>query len=340
LSFTGDPRVIEEGVVGRPATGWAGFSVSRIGSVAVQSGTTATVGNPRQPAWYDRSSKTIEPVGEPGIYLSVALSPDGKTVALERLNPQFATDIWLMDVNRGVPTRLTSHELWDQAPVWSPDGSEVLFFSNRAGPGDFYRKVPAGNEEVLVYKSDARKWPTSWSADGKLVMFEVRNANEWNLFAVSSSGKGEPVPFLTSRFNERQGTFSPDGQWVAYASDESGRYEIYIQSYPGAGSKVQVSAKGGSGPQWRHDGKELYFLQEGAITAADIAVEGGQIHLGDPHRVVDGLTFSQSSFGPNSNKEFDVARDGRRFFLLLLPKEKLSAPTTMILNWPAMAKKN
>jgi Tol biopolymer transport system component len=273
--------------------------------------------------------------------MSIGLSRDAKTILLEKTDLELgASDLWLMDIDRAVPTRWTSNPLWDQHPIWSADNSEAIFFSNRAGTGDLYRKRIGGGDETLFYKSDVRVWPTDWSDDGKLVMFEARDSNnQWDLLTVPSSGNGKPEPFVATRFNERQGTFSPDGKWVAYSSDESGRYEIYIESFPRGGAKAQVSTKGGSEPQWRQDGKEIYFLQEGKISAADVTVVGSRSIVSESHVLVDGVTVGQSVFNPNAATEYAASRDGKRFFLLLSPKESQSAPTTLILNWPAALKK-
>jgi serine/threonine protein kinase len=311
LSFTGEPAVIEQNVYAHKGTGWAGYTASQTGVVAVELGSSLAFLQ-RQLVWYDRSSKKLEPIAEPGAYATIALSPDAKSVALEKRDPETsATDLWLMDLGRGVTTRLTSNPLWDQAPVWSPDGNDIVFFSNRTGTGDLYRKHLAGSaDEMPFFKSDTRKWPTGWSADGKYVMFESRDQNQWDLLAATGSGSLQPIRFLTSRFNERQGRFSPDGSWVAYASDESGQYEIYVQSFPNAGSKIQVSTKGGVDPQWRRDGTELFFIQEGKIHAVSVSVAGGRIVVGEPHSVTDTVSFSQLRFNPNMSAQFGVTGNG------------------------------
>ena len=271
----------------------------------------------------------------------MALSPDDKTVALETRDLQtFTADIWLMELLRGVPTRFTSHPLWDQSPVWSPNGNDVAFFSNREGAGNIYRKSLRGSgEEARVYSSGGRSWPSAWSADGKYVLFEERNQNQWDLFAAPVAG-GQPLRFLTSRFNERQGMFAPGDQWVAYASDESGQYEIYIQSFPQAGSRIQVSLKGGTAPVWRPDGKELFFIQERKLTAVSVSMAGGRVEVSEPRRLADSVTFPQPVFQPNGYRNYGVASNGQRFLILLAPTERTSVPVTMILNGTASLTKN
>ncbi|MCA1605718.1 MAG: hypothetical protein LC775_09655, partial [Acidobacteria bacterium] len=222
------------------------FSVSENGVLAFQSGLTR--GN-TQPVWFDRGGKQIGPVSEPGFYGAPRLSPDGRKLAVLIFDPQVGgTDIWLYELSRNVPTRFTFDPAFETFPLWSPDGGQVVFVSNRKGPNDIYQKPSsgAGNEEVL-FESNEGKATTSWSPDGRFIAFtntDTKANTKQDLWILPLFGDRKPFPFLQTPFNEFFAQFSPDGHWIAYVSDESGSNQVYIAPFPAPGGKRQLSRGG------------------------------------------------------------------------------------------------
>jgi Tol biopolymer transport system component len=202
-----------------------------------------------QLAWYDRTGKQITTIGAPANDYSISLAPDEKRIAIERLE-KGSGDIWLIDIARNTPTRFTFDPAWDLNPVWSPDGNTIVFASVRNGPPNLYAKPASGssNEELLL-KTEHAKIPTDWSADGKFLLYREINAkSKFDLWVLPFAGDKTPKPFLQDDFDKGGAKFSPDGKWVAYSSDESGPYQVYVQPFPGPGAKYQVSTTGGSNP--------------------------------------------------------------------------------------------
>ena len=231
LQLTGEPSPIAEHVAYNMGLGRGAFSVSENGVLAYTSGSSEI----NQPLWFDRAGKQLGSVGTAGLYFTVWLSPDESRAAVNRVDTQTGTnDIWLFDLQRGVPSRFTTDPASDSNPLWSPDGSRIVFTSNRQGISDLYQKMASGggNEEVLL-KSDEEKWPDDWSLDGRFIIYQSFNAKtKWDLWVLPMIGDRQPTKFLQTDFNEQQAQFSPDGKWLAYVSDESGEQEVYIRDIP------------------------------------------------------------------------------------------------------------
>jgi Tol biopolymer transport system component len=289
-----------------------------------------------QLAWYDRVGKILGTTGDPGDYQDLALSSDGKQLAVTKGRLVDTTNIWLLDLSRsGASTRFTFGSLVDRSPVWSPDGSRIIFSSNRDGPYNLYQKPANGvkDEEVLL-KSSEDKLATSWSRDGRFLLYTaVHPKTKSDIWVLPLEGNRKPVPFLITEFNERQSRFSPDGRWVAYTSDESGQDEVYVRPFSmnSAGTTVEVSGKwpisNGQGiePRWRGDGRELFYRSRGGrVMAVEIATK---------------LAFragSPQSLGSLPGA-WDSAADGKRF--LVLASKSGPQPYTVVLNWQAGLKK-
>ena len=242
----------------------------------------------RQLVWVDRAGKTLDVVGPPddtGVS-SVDLAPDARQVAVNRA-VQGNSDVWLIEVARGLASRFTFAPGIDASPLWSPDGSRLVFRSNRSGHYDLFEKPANGaadEQPLLVTPLD--KSPLSWSPDGRFLLYAVQDPRtQCDLWAVPLAGERTPFPVVQTSFDEVQGQFSADGRWVAYASNETGRYEIYIRPFPSPGGKWQVSTGGGIYPRWRRDGKELFYVAlDNRVMAAPIqaATDGRTLSPGAP----------------------------------------------------------
>jgi dipeptidyl aminopeptidase/acylaminoacyl peptidase len=307
----------------------AGLSVSPVRRLAYLGGKLER----RQLTWFDREGRTLGVTGEADAnsLQSPVLSPDGRRVAVAR-TIEGNQDIWVMDDQRGGATRITSDPANESFPVWSPDGARIVFASNRKGIADLFVKPSSGvGAEELLFESPLPKLPTDWSLDGRFLLYEYGDAkNGWDLAALPMAGERKPIVIASAPFEESAGQFSPDGSWVAYQSNESGRFEIYVQPFPGPGDRWQVSTGGGAHPRWRPDGGELYFVSPGGtLMAAVVRASGSTFDAGSP----TALFQTRMAVGSNANlsPQYAVARDGR--FLLNVDENSGAAPITVIVNW-------
>jgi eukaryotic-like serine/threonine-protein kinase len=239
--------------------------------------------------WFDRQGKKVGVIGEQGVYRTLSISPDGKRVAVERTDSQTQNrDIWVLDAASGATTRFTSDPGWDAFPTWSPDGKAIVFTSNRSGVYNLYRKGSsgAGNEELL-YQSTEGKGPNSWSPDGRfLIYYSLGQPTHLRLLAVDGAADRKPTPLVDPQFSSVTGRFSPDGRWIAYSSNESGKNEVSVRPFDAAsgsaGTPVIVTSGGGRTPLWRGDGKELFYIgPDGMATAVEVKA-GATFQTGAP----------------------------------------------------------
>jgi eukaryotic-like serine/threonine-protein kinase len=291
----------------------------------------------RQLNWYDRQGKILGTAGEPGDYQELALSPDGARVALMKRSGQ-ASDLWLLDLSRETSTRFTFglQAGIDSHPVWSPDGSRIIFSSGN----DLYQKPTSSVKDAELLLESSAPQAMGWSRDGRFLLYRIFDPKtDWDFWVLPLEGDKKPVPFLVTAFNQRNARFSPDGHWVAYDSNESGHYEVYVRSFAmnstgtavEAGGKWQISNGYGSQPCWRGDGRELYYrARDGQVMAVEIATN----HEFRPGR--------PQPLGFLAGTEWDCTADGRRF-LVAVPKTTGKGdrpePYTVILNWQAGLKK-
>jgi serine/threonine protein kinase len=331
LKITGSQIPIAERVGSGSPSGLAAFSASSNGVLIYASGSSAN----RQLAWFGRDGRRLGPVGAPGEYASPALAPDEKRIAVARTDSQTRTpDIWLFDLVRGTETRLTFDPGSDRAPLWSADGTEILFGSDRTGIWELYRKVlnsPNAEEQVTASVDD--EFPSQWSAGGRLIVYHVPKANtNWDLCVLPLAQPSNSKPFLKTPFNEVQGALSPDGQWMAYSSDETGRFEVYVQSFPVAGNKRQVSVHGGWEPKWRSDGRELFYISaEHKLMSAKVQ-PGSTFEAGVPAEL---FKLNIPDFTPSYPNNYVVTADGQRFLVNSLVESAVSSPISVELNWTA-----
>jgi eukaryotic-like serine/threonine-protein kinase len=340
LKMVGEPIPVAEQV--------ESFSASLTGVLVYWFGTSSVSGPSRgniqgQLTWFDRTGKPLGAVGDSGLYRTLAISPDGKRVAFERADPQNFSNrnIWIYEFARGVTTRFTFASGWDANPIWSPDGSRIAFGGLRTGIFDIYQKASnLAGEDELVFRSGAQKLPSSWSPDGRFLLFysPVGVTHVWVLPLDGAAANRKPFPFEQSEYSQAWGRFSPDGHWIAYQSNESGKDEVYVRPFGAASAaagtpiagKWMVSKDGGGVPLWRHDGKELFYLSpNGMAMAVDVSTTG-VFQAGIPKplfKVTRGLLY------------WDVTSDGKRFLMPAPSASNASAPFTVVLNWQAGLKK-
>lgn len=306
------------------SVGGAAFSVSDTGVLIYRTGGVAAT----QLTWVDRSGRPLGTVGPPGAYRNPALSPDGARVAVEMTDVQRRTqDIWLVELARGASSRFTFDPQNDIYPAWSPDGSRIAFGSDRGDDFSMYLKPSNGaTSEQLLLETPGGSAPYSWSPDGQFIVSRAGpTATTGPTFGVLPlTGNQKPHLFERTTFVPAYASVSPTNRWLAYMSNESGRAEVYVRSFPDAGGKYQISKDGGTAPRWRGDGKELFFTgAEGQLMAVPIAGEaalqvGSAVTLFRTQLLPTGIGFRQ---------QYDVTRDGQRFLLNVLTEN--AAPSAI-----------
>ena len=267
--------------------------------------------------WRDRQGKRLKTIGQPQENIEhLALSPDGKSVAVEAWEADGNRDIWIHDAVRGTETRLTFDPASDGHPAWSPWGEQITFHSDHGGSNGIFSKPADGSgEAVLLVGEDAGERAPDWSRDGKFVIYWARQSEYtgddlWYLKPKAGGEGYEPTPYLRTAADERNPVFSPDGRYVAYVSSESGRSEIYVRPFPEGGVKWQVSISGGTQPRWRRDGKELFYVEEDQLMAVSVSTAQG-FSWGTP-KLLFRDRWLRSSF---PKQRYDVSAAGRRFVL-------------------------
>jgi Tol biopolymer transport system component len=332
--LSGEPHTLSDEVLYFPQVDRAVFSASSGEVLVTQTGKAASLS---QPAWFDRSGKPAGTVGVPGSYNNVRLSPDGRRVATDQTDPDGRRiDIWIHEPARGTKTRLTFDPGTDQGPLWSADGKQILFDSNRKLGMQLSLKNADGSGPEEQVTADfgaatiANVW--DWSRDSKYILYGKGN----ELWSVSWPER-VAKPLLQAKWTVRNAQFSPDGRWMAYASNETGGMEIYVSPFLSANGKWQVSSAGGTEPRWRKDGKELFYRSaEGKMTAVAVTT-GARFEVGSPVALFQ--THRRQPVSSQDVFSYDVSGDGQRFLIATKVDETNAAPLSVLLNWASEMEK-
>ncbi len=311
MKLNGSPIQILDGVSSQ-------FTVSETGSIVYGANPAAE----NTLVWVDREGQVAPIIDVPGSYWTPRLSPDGRQLAFNG-----AGDIWILDLERGTRTRLTveGRNYW---PLWTPDDSRISFASTRSRSIDIYWKSAdgSGETEPLLIRDPYPQIPLSWSPDGQHLLFtEIHPKSRGDIWVLSCTPDHSISSVIATKFHENWAAFSPDGDWLVYDSNESGRSEVYVQPFPGPGKRWQISPDGGSFPVWSTDGTELFYRQrDGWIMS--VAVETEPVFVAkDPQRLFEGR-FTRS---------FDVTSDGQRFVMTQSVEDSGALVTELrvVLNW-------
>jgi Tol biopolymer transport system component len=321
LTLTGAASPIAERVelIG-PAS--AAFAVSETGMLAY-----LAAGDGSRLVWVNREGREVgRAVADAGGYGDLEMAPDGERAIVSVTDPSLNTrDLWIVDLARGVRTRLTFDRAEDVAPVWSPDGTRLLFASNRRGHFDLFQKPASGVvPEQLVLGDGGEKYPMSWAADGESALYWEYDGDGTRLATLPLTGEQERQVFLEGRVS--QGRLSPDGRWVVYDSAESGRSEVYVVSYPAPTRRWQVSVAGGSLSRWRADGREIFYVaRDNKLMAAAVDGLGAELTIANAQALFDARPVGPRAF-------YAPAPDGQRFLINMVAGD--SAPAiTLLQNW-------
>ena len=327
LTLIGEPSPITEARIGT-------FSVSITGVLAYQPGSDSSR---RRLAWFDRAGQPLGTLGEAANYYTVEISPDGSHAVGGILEPgSSAGDVWLYDLTGTGRTRLTFDAANTRGrAVWAPDGKTVVYGrSTQAGRGLFQKASDGAGGEQALLEDGGTNYPASWSPDGRFLLYAAVPGSPTtgnDLMVLPLFGDRKPFPYLQTRFNEFYGLFSPDGRWVAYSSNESGRYEVYVAAFPDAGGKRQISTTGaGLGPpRWRHDGKEIFYTSpNGTMMAAAVNGQGAAFE-------VTSVTALFEAPAVISDWPYDVSADGQRFLIVRAADDTSADGITVVVNGTA-----
>ena len=323
----GEATVILPEIQYLPQVKRAIFAVSDQGLLVAQSGGEAALS---QLSWFDRKGNAVGAVGKPEVYGNVFLAPDGKSVATDKTDmASLNIDVWTQELQRDGSKRLTFDPAIDAEPIWSPDAARLVFASNRQTYFGLYVKNSDGaNDEKVIVQGEVGNFPSDWSRDGKYILY-CRGPD----LCIVTYPELKSSLFLKAPSVFRNGQFSPDGKWVAYASNETGKWEIYVTSFPDARGRWQISSGGGEQPRWRGDGKELFYLSlDGKMMAAPVTTGA---HFDAGTSVTLFRTTPRQPVLVYDLFVYDVSRDGQRFLINTQVKQAESVPMSVVLNWPA-----
>ena len=313
LEVTGDAVPMVEGL-----TASSQFTFSSLGSLVYVPNVSDEI--ERRLVWFDRGGKRLGSVGEPEQYGQIVLSPDEKRVAINLLDPD---QIELLELSSGISSQFTFDPSGASDPIWSPDSNWVAFASYRKGV-DIFQKVVGGGEEEVLFESDDNQWPVDWSPDGRFIL-STRDGK--TVYALPLFDDRKPKLLLETHFDIHGVHLSPNGQWIAYHSNESGSWEVYVASFPAFTDKRRVSNAGGCQARWRKDRKELFYLGLGGKLMVVEVKGGAPLETGIP-KVLFQMPVRVNAIGI----QYCVSGDGQRF-LVLEPTEETPQRIDVVLNW-------
>ena len=331
FQLTGEPAALITEPQFLPRVLRASFAVSDNGLLLVQQGGNVSLS---RLAWFDRKGNEVGVVGPPDVYSNLLLSANGHSLALDKTDGGSQnTDIWTYDLQNNAIKRLTFDSGLDALPLWSPDGARVVFTSSRRNVFDLYLKDADGaGEDKQLIASAVDKYPNAWSRDGKFILY-----TEGAEMKYLTSPDWKSTDFLKATATCKNAQFSPDGKWVAYASNESGKWEIYVTSFPEAHGKWQVSVSGGEQPRWRSDGKELFYLSSDMKMMAAPVKTGAGLNAGAPAELFQ--ANPREIVATSEQVIYDVDPTGQRFLINPQVKSTDTHPISVILNWNAGLKR-
>ena len=326
LALTGEPRVVANQIVYFVDRAFVPVTAGRDGTVAFRRNAMVNM----RLGWYDRTGRRLRLLGEPGELEGISLSPDETRIAFGRFDPEDGVNhIVVCGANDGVPRRFSFNRGNQYSPIWSPDGTRLIYSDDFAGVDTLSEKPASGaaQQRLLTRTPESSQYAQSWSPDGNVVLYRRDDPTNGLDIAAFPLDGGAPQVYISTRADESQAQFSPDGRWVAYASSESGRPEVYVQPYPATGAKWQVSTMGGEQPRWRRDGKELFFLApDRRLFAVPIEVPGA--FDAEPATPLFETTLGVGYLGVS--QAYDVTRDGQRFVVASVDPLTPPSPITVV----------
>jgi Tol biopolymer transport system component len=326
LNVSGDPFPLAKGVFVNGPFLNAPVSTSRAGPIVYR---TTSAGGLRQFTWFDRQGRVLSRVGEPTEnLLQPELSPDGRRLVIHRLL-NANTDIWVMDVDRGVLSRVTSSPLTESSPIWSPDGNRLVISST----GNLHLVTLGGSDlkEDVLLETSHEKWATDWSRDGEYVLYVERGnqATGRDLWVLPLHDR-KPIPIAQTAADDEDGQFSPDGRWIVYQSTESGRMEVYVVPFRRSGRKLQISSSGGVQARWSRDGSELFYVDlDGKLIDVTLTADANDLRVSDAKPLF--ATHIGDPLEGNMRRGYVVSADNQRFLVNTLSETVM--PMTVLLNW-------
>ncbi|HKR28318.1 MAG TPA: protein kinase, partial [Acidobacteriaceae bacterium] len=336
LHFTGPATPFAQNVGEFSGPNYGFFSVSSAGVMGYQPVPDRSM---NKMVWFNRAGQNLGTAAQPNIYSSPALSPDGNRLAVA-VGEHGKADIWTYDLKRGTASRLTFNPAYDVNPIWSHDGSRILFTSDRRGAWNIYQKAASGLEKTQpVFESAGQdKALNDLTSDGRYAIYDTAaGTTGTQLWVLPLFGERKPFPFVQGMFGAASAQFSPNGRYVAYSTNETGRYEVYVQTFPQPTGKWEISTAGGAEPMWRHDGKELFYLSpDEKLMAVNVDTTSGAFQAGIPKELFQAqlvpLSYWRNIYVPSP--------DGQRFLMITPAGQTTPEPITVVVNWPALLKKD
>ena len=331
LQLTGEASIVQEGVEEESGF-WLGvFSASQNGVLGF---TPANSNSGNSLTWFSKEGKQLGTVGDLGRYATLSLSPDGKQAVVEHARPHH--ELWIYDTERNSRSQFTFGDSASATPVWSPDGKEIAFASDRNGHADLYIKSVVGSAiERVLLQSPMAKYPVDWTPDGKFLLYQQSNGDKSSLWVVGTSGQDAPRLLAERPFYTADGSISPDGRWIAYTSQEQGANQVFVMPFAGPGAKRQISSKGGSrNPMWRKDGGAvIYTNDDGNVVETAVSARDSELSI----RATQILFRGNPEMVPQAGQTFAIAPDGR--FLIDTRRQENQTQIVVISNWDTGLKK-